>query len=48
MFNLADYRKVANIETLDWELLKEESANQDGNIWWYNLSYNLLKKKKVF
>ena len=40
MFNLANYRKVANIETLDWELLKEESANQDGNIWWYNLSYN--------
>ena len=41
MNTLSDFRKVANIETLEWELLEEESANQKGNIWWYNLSYDI-------
>ena len=40
MSTLSDYRKVSNIETLEWELLEEESAGQDGNTWWYNLSYD--------
>ena len=38
--SLANYRKVANIETLKWERLEEESSGQLGNIWWYNLSYD--------
>ena len=38
--SLSDYRKVANIETLEWEILEEESVSQSGNIWWYNLSYD--------
>ena len=38
---LSDLRKVSNIETLKWELLEEESVGQDGNTWWYNLSYDL-------
>ena len=41
MPSLSDLRKVSNIETLKWELLEEESAGQDGNTWWYNLSYDL-------
>ena len=40
MTTLSDYRKVANIETLEWELIEEESSSQMGNTWWYNLSYN--------
>lgn len=38
--SLSDYRKVANIETLEWKILEEESDSQSGNIWWYNLSYD--------
>ncbi len=37
---LSDFRMVANIETLQWELLEEESIGQSGNICWYNLSYD--------
>ena len=40
MITLSDYRKVVNIETLEWELIEEESSGQNGNTWWYNLSYN--------
>ena len=40
MSALSDYRKVANIETLEWELIEDESAGQIGNTWWYNLSYD--------
>ena len=40
MSTLSDYRKVSNIESLKWELLEEESAGQEGNTWWYNLSYD--------
>ena len=40
MSTLSDFRKVANIETLKWELLEDESADQIGNTWWYNLSYD--------
>ena len=40
MSTLSDCRKVANIETLDWELIEEESVGQSGNICWYNLSYD--------
>ena len=40
MPSLSDLRKVANINTLDWELLEDECKDQDGDIWWYNLSYN--------
>ena len=38
--SLSDYRKVANIKTLKWEIIEEESFSQSGNIWWYNLSYD--------
>ncbi len=37
---LSEFRMVANIETLQWELLEEESIGQAGNICWYNLSYD--------
>jgi hypothetical protein len=37
MITLSDYRKVVNIETLEWELIEEESTGQNGNTWWYNL-----------
>ena len=40
MNNLSNYRKVANIEDLNWELLEDESIDQQGNIYWYNLSYD--------
>jgi len=40
MSTLSDFRKVANIETLEWELIEKESANQIGNTRWYNLSYD--------
>ena len=40
MPSLSDLRKVANINTLDWELLEDECKDQEGDIWWYNLSYN--------
>ena len=40
MKNLSSHRKVYNIETLEWELLEEESNNQQGNIYWFNLSYD--------
>ena len=40
MKNLSSHRKVFNIETLEWALLEEESINQQGNIYWFNLSYD--------
>jgi quercetin dioxygenase-like cupin family protein len=40
MKNLSSYRKVFNIETIEWELIEEESNNQQGNIYWFNLSYD--------
>ena len=40
MLTLSDYRKVSNIKTLEWELIEEESRDQLGNIWWFNLSYD--------
>ena len=40
MKNLSSHRKVYNIETLEWELLEKESSNQQGNIYWFNLSYD--------
>ena len=40
MNNLKNQRKVFNIENLKWELLDDESENQSGNIYWFNLSYN--------
>lgn len=40
IMTLSNYRKVANIETLEWELIENESFGQTGNTWWYNLSYD--------
>ena len=40
MKNLSNFRKVFNIENLKWELLEDESINQQGNIYWFNLSYD--------
>jgi len=40
MQNLKDLRKVFNIQNLKWELLEEESNVQQGNIYWFNLSYD--------
>ena len=40
MNNLKNLRKVFNIESLKWELLEDESENQSGNIYWFNLSYD--------
>lgn len=40
MSNLTKLRKVSNIINLKWELLEDESKDQAGNIWWYNLSYD--------
>ena len=40
MHSLANLRKVFNIDNLQWELLEDESKNQQGNIYWFNLSYN--------
>ena len=49
MPSLSDLRKVANINTLDWELLEDECKDQEGDIWWYNLSYNFETiKGKVY
>ena len=47
MSTLSDYRKVSNIESLKWELLEEESAGQEGNTWWYNLSYDEAKDQII-
>ena len=43
MNNLSDLRKVFNIESLKWELLENESKDQAGNIYWFNLSYDHTK-----
>ena len=43
MNNLSDLRKVFNIQSLKWELLKDESEDQAGNIYWFNLSYDHTK-----
>ena len=40
MKNLSNFRKVFNIETLEWKLQEDESNNQQGNIYWFNLSYD--------
>ena len=40
MQNLKDLRKVFNIQNLKWELLEDESKDQQGNIYWFNLSYD--------
>ena len=40
MSNLKDLRKVFNIKNLKWELLEDESTDQLGNIYWFNLSYD--------
>ena len=40
MTTLSSLRKVFNIESLKWELLEDESKDQPGNIYWYNLSYD--------
>ena len=39
MNNLSELRTVANIETLQWELL-EQAGLPDEKVWWYNLSYD--------
>ena len=38
MNNLSDLRKVFNIQSLKWELLEDESEDQAGNIYWFNLA----------
>ena len=43
MNNLSDLRKVFNIQSLKWELLEDESKDQAGNIYWFNLSYDHSK-----
>ncbi len=43
MNSLSNLRKVFNIENLKWELLEEESKGQQGNIYWFNLSYDHVK-----
>ncbi len=43
MSDLSSFRKVANIKNLDWDLLEDESIDQQGNIYWYNLSYDHQK-----
>ena len=43
MNNLSDLRKVFNIQSLKWELLEDESKDQAGNIYWFNLSYDHTK-----
>ena len=40
MTTLSSLRKVFNIESLKWELLEDESKDQLGNIYWFNLSYD--------
>ena len=40
MTSLSTLRKVFNIESLKWKLLKDESKDQLGNIYWFNLSYD--------
>ena len=39
MSPLSELRTVANIHTLEWEIL-EQPGLQGENVWWYNLSYN--------
>ena len=39
MNNLSDLRTVANIQTLQWELLEQPGLPGE-NVWWYNLSYD--------
>ena len=39
MKKLSDFRRVANIKTLEWEIL-EQSGLPGEKVWWYNLSYN--------
>ena len=43
MNTLLSLRKVFNIKTLEWKLLEDESKNQQGNIYWFNLSYDHQK-----
>jgi len=40
MNTLASLRKVFNIDSLKCELLEDESKDQLGNIYWFNLSYD--------
>ena len=39
MTDLNALRKVANIETLKWEILEQPGLPNE-NVWWYNISYN--------
>ena len=39
MNNLSDLRTVANIKTLQWELLDQPGLPGE-KVWWYNLSYD--------
>ena len=39
MRELNALRKVANIETLKWEILEQPGLPNE-NVWWYNISYN--------
>ena len=43
MNDLSNLRKVFNINNIKWELLEDESQNQQGNIYWFNLSYDHKK-----
>ncbi len=39
MTDLNALRKVANIETLKWEILEQPGLPNE-KVWWYNISYN--------
>jgi anti-sigma factor ChrR (cupin superfamily) len=39
MKELSDFRKVANIKTLKWEILDQPGLPGE-KVWWYNLSYD--------
>ena len=39
MSDLNELRKVANIETLEWEILDQPGLPGE-DVWWYNLSYD--------
>ena len=41
MNNLSELRTVANIKTLQWELL-EQAGLPGEKVWWYNLSYDAV------
>jgi len=41
MNNLSELRTVANIKTLEWELL-EQAGLPGEKVWWYNLSYDAV------